>query len=101
MIKVGLLKIPNNQEMYFLKGIVYFNLHEIKTASKYFEKSLKVNKPQVKTYLYLSLIYFLTKNHEKIEYYFNLAINLDGEFINAEENILDKLIDKYQIMTIK
>ena len=100
-IKIGLLKIPNNQEMYFLKGIVYLNLYEIETASKYFEKSLKVNKPQVKTYLYLSLIYFLTKNHEKIEYYFNLAINLDGEFINAEENILDKLIDKYQIMTIK
>ena len=101
MIKVGLLKITNNPEMYFLKGIVYFNLHEIKTASKYFEKSLQVNKPQVKTYLYLSLIYFLTKNHDKMEYYFNLAINLDEEFINAEENILDKLIDKYQIMTIK
>lgn len=100
-IKIGLLKIPNNQEMYFLKGIVYLNLYEIETASKYFEKSLKVNKPQVKTYIYLSLIYFITKNHEKMEYYFNLAINLDGEFINAEGNIIEKLLDKYQIMTIK
>ena len=96
-IKIGLLKIPNNQEMYFLKGIVYLNLYEIETASKYFEKSLKVNKPQVKNYIYLSLIYFITKNHEKMEYYFNLAINLDGEFINAEGNIIEKLLDKYQL----
>lgn len=102
-IKIGLLHIPNNQEMYFLKGIVYINLNEMETASEYLEKSLKVNKPQIKTYIYLSLIYFITKNHEKMEYYFNLAINLDGEFINREneENILERLIDKYQIMTIK
>ena len=96
-IKLGLLKIPNNQEMYFLKGKILIDQQNIESAIKYFEKALTVNKPQVKIYIYLIFCYFIIQNSKKIECYYNRAINLDGEFINTkhDDNILEKLIDKY------
>lgn len=96
-IKLGLKRIPNNQEMLFLKGKIYLDQKDIKSAIKYLEKSLTVNKPQIKIYICLTFCYFIMQNSEKMECYFNHAINLDGEFINAmhDDNILDKLINKY------
>lgn len=96
-IKIGLLKIPNSQEMYFLKGKVNINQNKIESAIECFEKALTVNKPQVKIYMYLIFCYLRMKNSGKLAYYFNLAVNLDGEFINTknEEYIVDKLIEKY------
>lgn len=96
-IKLGLSKIPASQEMYFLKGKIQLDQNNIESAITSFEKALTVNKPQTKIYCYLSLCYFFKKNTEKIEYYFNLAKNLDGEYVNIEntEDIVKKLMDKY------
>lgn len=100
-IKNGLKMIPDSQEMYFLKGKIYYDLKECDLAVKSLEKSLELDLPQIKIYVLLCLLYSLKNDAENASKYFYYAINLDGEYsANMEldfEKILMKLTKKYLI----
>ena len=100
-IETGLKLIPNSQEMYFLKGKIYYDLEDYDLAIHYLEKSLEFNLPQIKIYVLLCLSYSLKEDEENTLKYYHYAINLDGEHIYEDEydfkNNLMELVEKYLI----
>ena len=96
-INYGLKSIPYSQELLFLKGRVYNDQKMYSLAIKYFEQSLRMGLPNIKTYLYLYLCYSLLNEPKSADKYFNHAINLEGycNMVFDSNDLLIKLIEKY------
>ncbi len=96
-IDYGLKCIPHSQELLFLKGRVYCDQKKYKLAIKYFEQSLRIGPPHIKTYICLYLCYNLLNESRNANKYFNYLINLGGycNMVFDSDELLLHFIEKY------
>lgn len=96
-IDYGLKCIPNSQELLFLKGKVYCDQEKYKLAIKYFEQSLRIDLPHIKTYIFLCLCYAKLNESANANKYFNYLINLEGYYnmVFDSKELMSQLIEKY------
>lgn len=96
-IDYSLKIIPYSQELFFLKGRVCYDQKMYKFAIKYFEQSLKLGLPDIRTYLYLYLCYGILKELKNADKYFDYVINLEGycNMVFDSNELLIQLFKKY------